>query len=148
MMTCSDNSRLIDRNKDAYDDNRIHSKRKRNNRLSKIDHESEYHKFLSQQLFEKHNKLKSEKEADKRFVIIEKEKIQKEDQERQKFFDRLKNFQAANEAKNKMLEKFMSQDEAQLSSKKDEQSYLLNIAAEEERAKEKAVLESQKQVQK
>lgn len=125
----------------VFDENKMYSKRKRDAKISKLDNESEYHQFLTRQLKEKQEKLKSEKEADLNFLHAEKIKLEKEDRERKKFFEKLKNIQKTNDLKNKMLEKYMAQDVAILNSRKDEQAYIKHISEEEKRAAEKAMKE-------
>jgi len=92
-------------------------------------------------LLEKQNKLKYEKEADKNFALTHNKVLSKEDQDRKKFFDRLKGFQKANDAKHQMFKKYMSQDAAQLNSKKDEKAYLHHVADQEIKAAQKELNE-------
>ena len=84
-----------------------------------------------------------EKEKDRRFIQAEGEKYEVEHQNRQRYFNKLKEYQKANELKNKMLQRYISQDEAILNSTKDEKAYIKHIEEEEKRAIQKEISEKQ-----
>ena len=58
-----------------------------------------------------------DKEADKQFLISETHKLNTDEKNRNKFFDKLKNIQVKNDEKQKSLLKYMQQDKAVLNAK-------------------------------
>ena len=72
---------------------------------------------MTQQAQEKRNKRRAEIEADRRFVSTEKEKLTVEHNNRLRYFEKLKSYQKANDEKNRMLTKYMAQDEVLLNTK-------------------------------
>lgn len=117
----------------AHEQNKLYSRKRRNQQITKAENEKEYHKFLSQQVLDKQRK----------FVDAKTENYDKQEVERQRYFDRLKEFQKANDLKQEMLQKYMSQDSANLNSKKDEEAYLRHIEHEKVRAQQKAERDQQ-----
>lgn len=101
------------------------------------EQENDYYNFLSQQSQEKRNKRLAEIEADRRFVSTERDQMTVQHNNRLKYFEKLKGYQLANDEKNKMLQKYMAQDEVQLNTKKDEKAYLKAIQEESKKAQEK-----------
>jgi len=58
-----------------------------------------------------------DKEADKQFLISETHKLNTDEKNRNRFFDKLKNIQVKNDEKQKSLLKYMQQDKAVLNAK-------------------------------
>ena len=85
----------------------------------------------------------AEREEDKKIIQAEGQRYDLEHQNRQKYFDRLKDYQKANDLKQKLLESYMSHDHAKLSSSKDEQNYIKHIEEEQRRAMQKEIKDKQ-----
>ncbi|CAI2362352.1 unnamed protein product [Moneuplotes crassus] len=119
--------------KKAYDEDRIFSKNKKFARVSKIEQESQYRKFLSQQVAEKQKIFQQNVKKDAEFGLLERRKLEKEDQNRRDFFNNIKEIQLKKE-KAQNLAEFISQDPVSLKMKRDEDTYIRNIEIENEKA--------------
>ena len=95
---------------------------------------SEYRDVLSLQMKEKQKKAAQEKESDKFFIQAETYKLNKEENARNNFFNKLKKYQSDNEVKHKSLLRYMSQDSIAQGGKRDEASYIKNIELQEKKA--------------
>ena len=85
--------------------------------------QANYNKILQIQQQSKLDKLNNEKEADKKFSEAEKLKIEKEEEQRSRFFDKLSRIQESNDIKQKKLQEYMEQDPKELRSRIDEANY-------------------------
>ena len=121
----------------TYDENRLFSRNKKKAKQSKFEKDSLYFKFLNQQQQEKNKRIQDEKIADVKFSQKEKEKLDNEEIERKKFFTKLQDIQNANDAKNKMLTKFMNQDDVFIKNQKEEQAFIRHIELENQKAIQK-----------
>lgn len=100
----------------------------------KKQEEVEYYNVLAMQAREREHKQKEEKDADKLFLQAENQKLDREENMRKRFFNKLKKIQNDNDAKQQRLVKYMAQDPAVLNSKKDETAYIRNIELGEKKA--------------
>ena len=103
-------------------------------KLKRKQEGSEYFNILSMQIKEKQKKIAQVKESDKYFLLSETNKLNREENARSRFFNKLKKYQSDNEIKHKSLLRYMSQDSLAQSGKKDESSYLRNIQLQEKKA--------------
>lgn len=119
---------------------------RRNNLDKKKNEENEYHNLLNMQAKEKQMKLRQEKESDKQFAIAESAKMNTDEENRNRFFNKLKDIQSKNDEKHHRLLKFMQQDSSVLSAKRDEKNYIKNIELGEKKAVRKEFSEKQNKV--
>jgi len=77
----------------------------------------------------------SEKLADRQFWEAEKARLEKDEEQRNKFFEKLLKIQENNDIKQKKLQEFMEQDPKEKRSKIDEINYLKNIEIAEQKGK-------------
>ena len=94
-----------------------------------------YSRILQIQQQSKLDKLNNDKLADKKFSEAEKRKIEKEEEQRNKFFEKLSKIQETNDIKQKKLQEYMEQDPKELRSKLDEANYLKNLELAEQKGK-------------
>jgi hypothetical protein len=118
----------------AKEEERVQRDMKEIGQIKRKQEEKNYYNILAMQAKEKQYKVKQDKEADKNFSIAETVKLNREEQQRNQFFNKLKKIQHDNDQKHDLLKKYMDKDPAVLSSKKDEQSYLKNIQISEKQA--------------
>lgn len=121
----------------------LSEKNRRNNLEKKRNGESEYHNLLNMQAKEKQMKLRQDKESDKQFAIAENAKMDYDEQNRNRFFNKLKDIQSKNDEKHHRLLKFMEQDATVISAKRDEKNYIKNIELGEKKAVRKEFSEKQ-----
>jgi hypothetical protein len=124
-------------------DQMVQEKQRRSNIDKKKLEENEYHSMLGMQAKEKQMKLLQDKEADKHFAHAEAVKMNNDEDNRKKFFTKLKDIQDKNDQKHHSLLKFMQQDSAVSNAKRDEQNYIKDIALGERKAINKEFTEKQ-----
>ena len=122
---------------------KIHDRMQRDNMAKKKMKENEYYSILTNQAKEKQNKILQDKEADKQFIKAETDKLDVDEANRNKFFEKLKNIQVKNDQKQNSLMKYMKQDPKAISAKRDEQAYIRNIELGEKKAVKKEFSEKQ-----
>ena len=101
--------------------------------------QANYSKILQYQHKSKLDKINEEKLADKIYSEAQRMKLEKEDDQRAKFFDKLSKIQEKNDIKQKKLQEYMEQDPKEIRSRADEVSYLKNIEAAEKNGKLKDI---------
>ena len=106
--------------------------------------QANYNKILQIQQQSKLDKLNNEKEADKKFSEAEKLKIEKEEEQRSRFFDKLSRIQESNDIKQKKLQEYMEQDPKELRSRIDEANYIKNMEIAEQKGKIKDIEQKNK----
>jgi hypothetical protein len=124
-------------------DQMLQERQRRSNIDKKKVEENEYHNMLGMQAKEKQMKLLQDKEADKHFAHAEAVKLNKDEDNRKMFFTKLKDIQDKNDQKHHSLLKFMQQDSAVATAKRDEQNYIKDIALGERKAINKEFTEKQ-----
>lgn len=96
-----------------------------------------YSKILALQHKSKIDQANYEKIADRQFSEAERIKLNKEEDQRKNFFDKLNRIQERNDIKQKKLQEYMEQDPKELRSKQDEKNYLRNLELAEKKGIQK-----------
>lgn len=105
----------------------IENQRKNEEKEKAKTEQMSYHQILSMQHKSKVDKFRTEKEADRRFFEAEKKQLEKQDDQRNQFFQKLSNIQQVNDLKQKKLQEYMEQDPKEIRSKQDEINYIKNL---------------------
>lgn len=99
---------------------------------SRIEKEN-YSRILALQHKSKLDKMQSDKIADKYHSEAQRIQLNRQEEDRNKFFSKLNNIQIANDMKQKKLQEYMEQDPKELRSKKDEHNYIKNLEVVEKK---------------
>uniref|UniRef100_A0A7S3NZK5 Uncharacterized protein n=1 Tax=Euplotes crassus TaxID=5936 RepID=A0A7S3NZK5_EUPCR len=89
--------------------------------------QANYSKILALQHKSRLDQANYEKVADRQFSEAERLKLNKEEEDRNRFFQKLHQIQERNDIKQKKLQEYMEQDPKELRSKQDEKNYLKNL---------------------
>jgi hypothetical protein len=109
----------------------LEKKRKQEEKEKYRHDQANYSRILQIQAKSKLDKINSEKVADRHFSEAEKVQLNKQEAQRNQFFNKLNKIQEANDLKQKKLREYMEQDPKELRSKQDEVNYLRNIEVAE-----------------
>lgn len=91
------------------------------------------HRILALQHKSKIDKQYSEKAADRQFFEAERMQLNKQEEQRNQFFQKLSKIQEVNDMKQKKLQEYMEQDPKELRSKLDERNYIKNLEMAEKK---------------
>ena len=108
------------------------------------DEQTNYSKILQFQHKSKLEKINEERMADKLYSEAEKLKLEREDDQRAKFFNKLSKIQENNDIKQKKLQEYMEQDPKEIRSRQDEINYLKNIETADKNDKKKDIASKSK----
>lgn len=106
-----------------------------------------YSRILQLQHKSKMDKLNSEKAADRQFSEAERAQLNKQEDQRNKFFEKLAKIQENNDLKQQKLKEYMEQDPKEIRSRQDEVNYLKNLEIAEKKNKAKDIETGQKKNQ-
>ena len=108
------------------------------------DEQNNYSKILQLQHKSKLDKINEERMADKLYSEAERLKLEREDEQRAKFFNKLSKIQENNDIKQKKLQEYMEQDPKEIRSRQDEINYLKNIETADKNDKKKDIVSKSK----
>lgn len=111
----------------------LENQRKREEKEKQKNDQANYSRILQLQQKSKVDKAMNERMADKRFSEAERQQLNKQEDARNQFFQKLNKIQEVNDMKQKKLQEFMEQDPKEMRSRLDEANYLKSIEVAQKR---------------
>ena len=105
----------------------LDNQKKREEKEKMRNDQASYSKILALQHKSKLDQKNSERVADRQFSEAERLQMNKVNDQRDQFFEKLHKIQEINDLKQKKLQEYMQQDPKELRSKQDEKNYLRNM---------------------